>query len=65
MLSFLYNIFITPIESLVEFIFYFMNKIFADQPAYSIVFVSLAINLLILPLYKRADDMQEREREKV
>lgn len=65
MLNFLYNVFITPIESLVEFIFYFMNKIFPGQPAYSIVFVSLAINLLILPLYKRADDMQERERAKV
>lgn len=65
MLSFLYNVFITPIESLVEFIFFFMNKIFVGRPAISIVFVSLTINLLILPLYKRADDMQEREREKV
>lgn len=61
----LYNIFIMPVESIVEFIFYFMNKIFADQPGISIMFVSLVVNLLILPLYKRADDMQEREREKV
>lgn len=65
MLSFLYNVFITPVESVVEFIFYFMNKIFQDRPAYSIVFVSLVINLLILPLYKRADDMQSKERDKV
>lgn len=61
----LYNLFIMPVEMVVEFIFYFMNKIFVDEPGVSIIFVSLIINLLILPLYKRADAMQEREREKV
>ncbi|MCQ2538942.1 MAG: YidC/Oxa1 family membrane protein insertase [Acetatifactor sp.] len=65
MSQFLYNVFIMPVESIVEFIFFFMNKVFPDQPAVSILFVSLTINFLILPLYKRADDMQEREREKV
>ncbi len=65
MFEILYNIFIMPVESIVEFIFYFMNNIFPDKPAVSIMFVSLVINLLILPLYKRADDMQEQEREKV
>ncbi len=65
MLDFLYTIFIMPVECIVEFIFYFMNKIFMDKPAISIMFVSLVINLCVLPLYKRADDMQEREREKV
>lgn len=65
MLEYLYFIFILPVENIVEFIFYFMNKIFADKPVISIVFVSLAINLMVLPLYKRADDMQERERAKV
>jgi len=61
----LYNIFILPVEMFVEFIFYFMDKIFVGEPGISIIFVSLAINILILPLYKRADAMQEREREKV
>lgn len=65
MLSYLYTIFIMPIECIVEFIFYFMNKIFTDKPAISIMFVSLVINLCVLPLYKRADDIQEKEREKV
>lgn len=65
MLDFLYTVFISPVESIVEFIFYFVIKIFADKPVVAIVFVSLAVNLLILPLYKRADDMQEQEREKI
>lgn len=65
MLDFLYNVFIQPVESIVEFIFYFMDKVFPDRPEVSILFLSLAINFLILPLYKRADDMQEQERAKL
>ncbi len=33
------------------------------NPGLAIVFLSLAINLLVLPLYRRADAMQEEERE--
>lgn len=63
--EYLYSIFISPIENIVEFIFFFMMKIFADSPAVCIIFVSLCVNILILPLYKRADAMQAAERDKV
>ena len=57
----LYNIFIMPIELVVEFIFKIMHSIFRD-PGAAIIGVSLAVNFLVLPLYKRSDAMQEEER---
>lgn len=59
----LYNIFIMPIELVVELIFRVMYGIF-DTPGAAIIGVSLVVNLLVLPLYKKSDAMQEQEREK-
>ncbi len=59
----LYNIFIMPIELIVELIFRVMYDIFG-APGIAIIGVSIVVNLLVLPLYKKSDAMQEKEREK-
>ncbi len=54
---------IGPIKLLLEVIFSFVNAR-VDNPGLSIIFLSLTINILILPLYMRADVMQKKAREK-
>ena len=61
--TFLYNVFIAPIEMIIEFIFCFYNaKIGIAGIMGAIVAVSLAVNFLALPLYNIADRLQEKER---
>lgn len=61
--SVLYNLIITPIETLAGWIFSFMLDKFRFLDVIGAVFgVSLAINFLALPLYNIADSLQERER---
>lgn len=52
---------IKPIELLLEFIF---NAIytFTGSPGFSIIGLSIAVNLLVFPLYRRADQIQAEER---
>jgi hypothetical protein len=60
----LYNLIITPIETIVGWTFFFFNKKFAMfGPAAAIVGVSLIIDFLALPLYNIADSIQEKERK--
>ena len=59
-----YNIFITPLELIFEVVFAFIYRV-TQNPAIAIVGLSLVMNFLVLPLYKRADAMQEAERDKV
>lgn len=61
--AFFYSIFITPIEYFIEIVFNVMNLALRN-PGFSIVFVSVAVQLLCFPLYKRADAIQEQERQK-
>ena len=61
-LNIFYNIFIKPLELLFETIFVAANNII-NNPGLSIIFLSLAVNFLVLPLYKKADAMQAEERE--
>jgi membrane protein insertase Oxa1/YidC/SpoIIIJ len=58
MLSILYYLIIYPIELLVEVTFSILNLIL-NNPGLSIVGVSLVINFLILPMYRRSDALQE------
>ena len=60
----IYNIFITPLELIFEVVFAFIYRV-TQNPAIAIVGLSLVMNFLVLPLYKRADAMQEAERDKV
>lgn len=55
------NIFIGPLQILFELIYSFARFIL-KSPGFSIAALSLLINLLVLPLYKRADAMQEEAR---
>ena len=59
---FLYNIFIYPIEMLVEFIYMFFDKGFGN-PGLSIAGISIVINILALPLYNIANTLQKKERD--
>ena len=60
----LYNLIITPIETIVEWIFIFMIHHFENFGVIGpIVGVSLAVNFLALPLYNIADTLQEKERK--
>ena len=53
---------IKPLQLLFEVVFVMANRIVGD-PGLAIIALSLAMNFLVLPLYRRADAMQEEERE--
>ena len=61
-LSSLYTLIISPLELLFEVIFMVANRIIGNE-GLSIIFLSLAVNFLVLPLYKRADELQKEERD--
>ncbi len=60
-LSILYALIISPIELLFEGIFELANRLVGNV-GLSILFLSLTVNLLILPLYNRADEIQAEAR---
>ncbi len=59
--AFLYKIVLGPLELLFDSVFSLIYYVTLDK-AVSIVTLSLAVNFLILPLYRRADALQEEER---
>lgn len=61
-ISVLETLFIGPLKLLFEIIFQVAYK-FVNHPGLSIVVLSLVMNILVLPLYKRADAMQEEARD--
>ena len=66
MTSILYNIIISPIELLVEIVFEFMFRLVGQlqtNQGLAVIGVSLAISLLTLPLYQRADAVQQKQRD--
>ena len=64
-LEILYFLTIRPLEILFETIF-FISYRFIGKPFATIIALSIFVNILVLPLYKRADKLQaeQREREK-
>ena len=60
--SMIYTFIISPLELLFEIIFTIANRIIGNA-GLSIIFLSLAVNFLVLPLYKRADELQAEERD--
>ncbi len=56
------TIFIAPLKLAFEYIFYFAHAV-VGNPGLAIVALSLAMNVLVLPLYRRADMMQEAARD--
>ena len=63
LLNLLYTFFIGPLALFFE-VTYFVAYRSLDNPAAAIVFLSLAMNIMVLPLYRRADAMQEAERDR-
>ena len=61
--SMLSAFFIGPLKLVFEAVFRISYDI-VQHPGVSIIFLSLAMNFLVLPLYKRADAMQEQARDK-
>ena len=60
--SALYKLLIGPLELLFEVIFALANRV-VHHPGLAIIALSLAMNFLVLPLYRRADAMQAEERD--
>ena len=60
--SALYRLFIGPLELFFEVVYVIADKII-DNYGFSIIILSLVMNFLVLPLYRRADAMQEEQRE--
>ena len=57
----IYTIILGPLELLFDTV-YAIAVGATNNPGLSLIFFSLTINLLVLPLYRRADAMQEEER---
>ena len=57
----LYNLLLMPLQMLFEAV-YKIAYSFIGNPGITIIIFSLAINFLVLPLYRRADALQEEER---
>ena len=66
MFSVLYNIIISPIELILEVTFELMFRILGHgktNQGLAVIGVSLAVSLLTLPLYRRADAVQQKARD--
>lgn len=62
-MTYLYNAIIYPLILLFEFVFSLANR-HVSNPGFAIIVLSLLVNFLVLPLYKRADDIQNEANEK-
>ncbi len=61
-LTILETLFLGPLKLIFELIFVAASNI-VGHIGYAIIFLSLAMNFLVLPLYRRADAMQEKARD--
>ena len=62
-LRYLFLLFIEPIKLMIEVIYFYAYKI-TGNCALAILFLSLTVNILVLPLYNRADDLQLKAKAK-
>lgn len=58
----LYAVFIGPLQLFFEVIYSIAYRVIGN-PGLCIIVLSLSMNFLVLPLYKRADEMQAQERD--
>lgn len=56
------TVFIGPLKLVFELVFAFANKVI-NNPGLSIIALSMIMNILLLPLYRRADAVQEASRD--
>ena len=55
-------IFVYPVYMFVEFIFFLANNITDDYIGFSIILLSITVNVICLPIYDVAERWQEKER---
>ena len=60
--SAIYNLLLGPLELFFEVVYTLAFRLVGNQ-GLAIIFLSLAMNFLVLPLYKQADKMQAKERD--
>ena len=58
----IYSFFLMPIQLIFEVIFSYAYTFTSENTGLSIILLSLAFNILVLPLYRRSDAIQEEER---
>ena len=56
----IYTILIGPLQLVFEIIYTITNRVIG-HPGLAIIVLSLIMNFLVLPLYKRSDAMQDRK----
>ena len=61
-MQYIYDLIIGPIEMIVDLVFKFFTEEIAEG-GIAIIGVSLVINFLTLPLYNKADKIQQKERD--
>ena len=61
-MQYIYDLIISPIEMIVDLVFKFFTEEIAEG-GIAIIGVSLVINFLTLPLYNKADKIQQQERD--
>lgn len=54
---------IGPLKLIFEIIFVIANRLLGNRPGFAIIALSLIMNVMVLPLYRRADAMQEESRD--
>jgi len=61
-LTFLYDIIIGPIAFILEIIYGFLVLVVRNNHGFSIIGISFIVSLFCLPLYLKAEELQEKER---
>lgn len=64
LLSILETLLIGPLKLVFEIVFVIADRVLGGNPGLAIVFLSLLVNVLMTPLYRRADAIQEEARNK-
>ena len=62
-IAILETLLIGPLKLIFEMIFVISNRLLGNNPGLAIIALSLIMNVMVLPLYKRADAMQEEARD--
>jgi YidC/Oxa1 family membrane protein insertase len=63
MLSIVYNIIVGPIELIIESAYDFLSSAVRHNPGFAIMGISVLVNICCLPLYSKAELIQEKERD--
>jgi len=63
-MTLLETLLIGPLKLVFEIVFVIANRVLGNRPGLAIIALSMVVNVLVLPLYRRADAIQEEARDK-